>query len=153
MNNSQNSVFCSEKFRKFYRTLFCNHQYLRLLNGSIKFIELFFSVQKLKTTSKPSTRITLRIPKQESTQPAKQDHPESKKKKRKQPPTLHTNSTHKTLTGTQHYRKIIFKHNSLKTQTPPEPKTTKHFFDPPPTFLTHTQHPHVPKISSHPPHP
>ena len=41
---SPTSVFCPEKFRKFYRTLFCNRLYPRLLNSSIKFVELFLSV-------------------------------------------------------------------------------------------------------------
>ena len=35
-------VFWLEKFRKFYRTLFCNRLYPWLLNSSIKFIKLFF---------------------------------------------------------------------------------------------------------------
>ena len=45
---SQTSVFCCKKFHKFYRTLFCNRLYPRLLNSSIKFIELFFSAQGLR---------------------------------------------------------------------------------------------------------
>ena len=36
--------FVLKSFRKFYRTLFCNRLYPRLLNSSIKLIELFFSV-------------------------------------------------------------------------------------------------------------
>ena len=36
------SVFCPDKFRKFYRILFCNCLYPRFLNSSIKFIKLFF---------------------------------------------------------------------------------------------------------------
>ena len=38
------SVFCPEKFRKFYRTLFSNRLYPQLLNSSKELIEQFFSV-------------------------------------------------------------------------------------------------------------
>ena len=38
----ESSVFCPEKFRKFYRNLFCNRLHPQLWNSSIKFIQLFF---------------------------------------------------------------------------------------------------------------
>ena len=44
MKKSQSPVFCSEKFCKFYRTLFRNRLYPQLLKSSIKFIELFFFI-------------------------------------------------------------------------------------------------------------
>ena len=40
----QNSVFCPEKIRKFHRTFLYNYLYPRILNSTLKFIALFFSV-------------------------------------------------------------------------------------------------------------
>ena len=52
----ESSVFFPENFCKFYRTLFCNRLYPRLLNSSIKFKELFFQcdIEQISGVINPS---------------------------------------------------------------------------------------------------
>ena len=54
------SAFYTEKFCKFYRTRFRKCLYGQLLNSSINFTELFFSVQssaQIRTVSVPKTSV------------------------------------------------------------------------------------------------